>query len=314
MKVSIIVPVYNGFSYLKKCLDSLINQTYKNIEILIVNDGSTDDSLKILNKYQKKDNRIILIDKQNEGQAKARNLALSKASGEYILFVDCDDYIELSMVEDLIKIAIKENSDIVSSDLKCINEDGNSFIIKGMQNVSNDNSINFLLSDPGPCAKLFKISFLNKNNFKFLENRIYEDLATIPVLATKTKNISYINSSYYNYIIHNNSTMKQKKFNSKLNDIFYSIENLSKQINGYEEELEYIYIKHLLHDASLRFLNFNCKESKLSQKKIINIMKTKYSNWEKNKYLNLMSKKEILLTKLIYRNMSFIYKLYRKVC
>lgn len=314
MKVSIIVPVYNGFSYLKKCLDSLINQTYKNIEILIVNDGSTDDSIKILNKYQKKDNRIILIDKQNEGQAKARNLALSKASGEYILFVDCDDYIELSMVEDLLKIAIKENSDIVSSDLKCINEDGNSFIIKGIQNVSNDNSINFLLSDPGPCAKLFKTSFLNKNNFKFLENRIYEDLATIPVLATKTKNISYINSSYYNYIIHNNSTMKQKKFNFKLNDIFYSIENLSKQINGYEEELEYIYIKHLLHDASLRFLNFNCKESKLSQKKIINIMKTKYPNWKKNKYLNLMSKKEILLTKLIYRNMSFIYKLYRKVC
>lgn len=314
MKVSIIVPVYNGEKYLKKCLNSIVNQTYRNIEIIIINDGSTDDSLGIINNYIDNDERISLIDKENEGQAKARNIALKKTTGNYILFVDCDDYIESNMVEDMLALAIKNNCDIVSCNLKCICDNGEEHIIKGMKNISDNNRINFMLSDPGPCAKLFKTSFLRKQKFKFLENRIYEDLAVIPSLALYTKQIDYIACSYYNYVIHNNSTMKQTEFTPKLNDIFFSIGHLERCFNGkYQDELEYIYIKHLLHDASLRFLNFNCKESTQSLNKIISLMKKKYPKWCRNKYINLMSKKEIIITKLIYKKLYFVYKMYRKV-
>jgi len=314
IKVSVIIPVYNGEKYLKKCLDSVVNQTYDNIEIIIINDGSIDNSLNIIKSYSKKDKRIKLIDKINEGQAKARNIALENVTGDYCLFVDSDDYIELNMISDLLEVANTNNSDIVSSDLMRIYENGSKSVMIGFQKITDDNNINFMLSDPGPCAKLFKTKFLKEQNFTFLEKRIYEDLAIIPSLAINARQIDYINNAYYNYIIHKNSTMNQTSFNKKLNDIFYSLENLKNNFDSkYIEELEYIYIKYLLHDASLRFLNFNCKESKQSLNKIINIMHKEYPNWKNNKYLYLMNKKELILTKIIYNKLYFIYNIYRKV-
>lgn len=97
-KVSIIVPVYNVEEYLVKCLDSLVNQTLKEIEIICINDGSTDNSLEILNTYAQKDSRITIIDKKNEGVSAARNTGLNISKGEYIMFVDSDDYLELPNV------------------------------------------------------------------------------------------------------------------------------------------------------------------------------------------------------------------------
>lgn len=106
--VSIIVPVYNAGKYLKKCLDSIINQTYEHIEIILINDGSTDNSLDIINQYLEIDKRIILIDKKNEGVSKSRNLGLSIANGSYVTFVDSDDFIELTMIEKLV-FSIEDN-------------------------------------------------------------------------------------------------------------------------------------------------------------------------------------------------------------
>ena len=314
MKISIIVPVYNGEKYLERCLNSLVNQTYKNIEIIVVNDGSIDNSLNILNDYKKKDNRFIIINKKNEGQAIARNIGINHSSGDYILFVDCDDYIDLGMIENLYRIAQKEKADIVVCNLETINDIGKRDIILGFSHITCDDKKNFVLSDPGPAAKLFKSKMLKKSNFKFFENHIYEDLATIPSLAVWADKIAYIDEAYYKYVIHDNSTMNQTKFNNKLNDIFDSLENLSTLLDDkFEEELEFIYIKHLLHDASLRFLKFNNKQSKESLNKVINVMKNKYPKWMNNKYLDSFSKKELLLTKIIYKRMFWAYRLYRKV-
>ena len=101
--VSIIVPVYNTEKYLKKCLDSLVNQTYKDFEIIVVNDGSTDKSSNIISKYQKKYKNIILIDKENEGLSMARNRGVQKSSGKYIIFVDSDDYVSNKLLEEVDK-------------------------------------------------------------------------------------------------------------------------------------------------------------------------------------------------------------------
>ena len=111
--VSIIVPVYNVEKYLSKCIESLINQTYTNIEILLINDGSTDNSKKICEQFKEKDSRIKLINKENGGLSDTRNKGLQEAIGKYIAFVDSDDYINENTVEDNLKTAIEKNADIV---------------------------------------------------------------------------------------------------------------------------------------------------------------------------------------------------------
>lgn len=113
--VSIIMPVYNVGEYLKDCLDSVINQTYTNIEIICVNDGSTDNSLEILKEYKNKDSRIVIIDKANGGLVSARKVGVEAAKGEYSIYIDSDDWIELNMIEELVNEVRKTNADIVTS-------------------------------------------------------------------------------------------------------------------------------------------------------------------------------------------------------
>ena len=111
-KISIIVPVYNVEKYLKTCLDSIINQTYQNLEIILVDDGSTDNSGEICEEYRKTDSRIILIHKENEGLSMARNFGLDIASGDYISFVDSDDFIARNMMEALYNRLLETQSDM----------------------------------------------------------------------------------------------------------------------------------------------------------------------------------------------------------
>ncbi len=112
-KVSIIIPIYNAEKYIKRCIDTIINQTYKNIEIIIINDGSTDNSINLINKYKNKDNRIIVINQKNAGVSVARNNGIKKSDGKYVMFVDIDDWIELTMVEEMVKIIKEQEVDIV---------------------------------------------------------------------------------------------------------------------------------------------------------------------------------------------------------
>lgn len=116
--VSVIIPVYNTEKYLKRCLDSVLNQSYTDIEVIVVNDGSTDNSLQILKEYEKNDNRIKLIDQQNQGVSSARNTGLENVNGEYIIFIDSDDWVESNMFELLV-----ENMSVSNSDISCCQYD-----------------------------------------------------------------------------------------------------------------------------------------------------------------------------------------------
>ena len=112
-KISVIIPVFNSSLYLDHCLSTVVNQTLKDIEIILIDDGSTDDSLNVIKNYAKKYNNIKYTSKENEGQAIARNIGIQMSSGEFITFIDSDDYIELNMLEKLYNIAKSDNSDIV---------------------------------------------------------------------------------------------------------------------------------------------------------------------------------------------------------
>ena len=119
-KISIIVPVYQAEKYISKCIESIVNQTYKNLEIILIDDGSTDRSGEICDEYGKKDNRIVVVHNKNKGVSVARNCGLDIATGDYITFVDSDDYIDLQMYSEMMKVVEKYSCDVVMCD--CIKE------------------------------------------------------------------------------------------------------------------------------------------------------------------------------------------------
>lgn len=308
-KVSIIVPIYNTEKYLKKCLDSLVNQTLKDIEIILINDGSTDNSQNIIDNYcAKYSSKIKSFTKENSGQASARNLGITKATGQYIGFVDSDDWIELNMYEKLYNKATEDNLDIVCCNMFLI-VNGIKQKCASRLTYPNDITKNYIINECDPCNKIFKKNLLLNNNIVFLENRIYEDLAMIPTLALYTNKIGYIDCYLYNYLIRKGSTMNQTKYNKKLEDIFYVMEELSNKFkNNFSEELEFLYIKHLLHEASLRFLGY--KGCKKQLKRISLLMKKSFPNWKNNKYFKQESPKYKMLCKALYENNIFFIKIY----
>ena len=305
-KVSVIVPIYNVEKYLKKCLDSLVGQTLKDIEILAINDGSPDNSQKIVDEYVKKYDNIKSYIKENGGQSDARNFGLEKAKGDYIVFVDADDWIDKDFLKVMYENAKAHNSDIVICDFEEIYENGVTKIKKEIDKNIEDIQKAYMIAMPGFCNKMFKKDFLIKIDFKFINNIFYEDLAIYPIVAAKTNNISYIDRALYKYRIRQGSTMNQQKNTKRLLDIFKvfeyiesGMESISNKENFYEE-IEYIYINHLLHAASLRFIKYKDENENLI--KISKIMKTKYPKWRKNKYYKKENWKYKLICYLLYKN------------
>ena len=125
VKISVVLPVYNVANYLRKCLDSLVNQTFKDFEVICVDDGSTDKSTKILEEYQKKDNRIKILQQQRGGAGAARNLGLGHAQGKYVQFLDSDDYFESNLLEEMYTRAEKYDADLVVCSSKKVDDEGN---------------------------------------------------------------------------------------------------------------------------------------------------------------------------------------------
>lgn len=303
-KVSVIIPVWNVEQYLKKCLDSLVNQTFKNIEIIIINDGSPDNSQSIIDEYKKKyPDLIVPYIKDNGGQASARNMGLKKAKGEYITFVDSDDWVDTEMIEKMYNKAISTNSDIVVCNAYSVIDDkiGNLEIFK-----SNDldSHKRYIINCPGACwGQLIKKDIIINNDLYFLEHHFYEDIAVMPALCLYAKKISYLNENLYYYLIRTGSTMKQTKYSASLEDIFDSLDYLSNifiKNNVYEKyyaELEYTYIEHLLHAASLRFFQFE-KYDQLD--KVISIMNNRFPKWKSNVYYKKQSLKYKIVCNLFY--------------
>ncbi len=217
-KISIIIPVYNVERYIEECLDSVINQTYKNLEILIINDGSTDRSLEICRKYKKKDKRIRLINQKNMGVAYCRNLGLKKVTSAYVMFVDSDDYIEENMVATLYKLLKSNNSDIAMCAFKNILD------FSYESNLINDSSFSFdtcvlegekkfqFLYDKNVDMKLCSVVIWNKlykkdifKNIKYPDNTIHEDEAMAHVILNRANKIVFTSKKLYNYRKRENS-------------------------------------------------------------------------------------------------------------
>ncbi len=310
-KVSIIVPVYNSEKYLDKCLKSLINQTLKDIEIVLVNDGSTDNSVKIIEKYLK-DERIKLFNKENGGQASARNLGLTKAKSDYIIFIDSDDYVNKDMCEKLYKFIKKDNYDIVLADYYIVTNTDKKYVTMLHKESGEVNFHEYLQTAVCPWNKIYKRTFLINNDFKFPEGIIYEDFASIPTLIKYNPKIGYLNEAFVNYVHGDVSTMRGEVYKEKFENIFPASAFLYDNLKDmpYQDELEYLFIYHLLYLGSLNFYRFNKYEH---IDKIAKFMKEKFPHWGKNKYLAKKTKKEKLLMWLFYHKQYKLIKLGQKL-
>lgn len=207
--VSIIVPVYNTSKYLEKCLESLKNQTLKNIEIIVVDDGSTDESLKIAKKIAKDDKRIKVFHKQNGGLSSARNYGIEKATGDFIGFVDSDDYVEENMFETLLDMVIENNANMSICGWYVVeNDERRKCPFECDRTVLNDEqAIDMLLNhvsfDNFACNKLFHRSLFD--DIKFPVGELLEDLSTIYQLIHKAKRVVVDSVPLYYYVLHHNS-------------------------------------------------------------------------------------------------------------
>ena len=202
IKLSIVVPVYNVEKYLTKCLDSLINQTYSNLEIICVNDGSKDNSLKILNKYKENDKRIIVIDKKNGGVSSARNAGIDASSGEYITFVDSDDYIDTDAYENCLKIIRERNPDILA--FNYITEPDNNIVAdySDGETFSRFDCFKNVFHIHGYiCNKIFRRSIIINENIRCAETVDFtEDNLFLKMIFPHTNLILGCGAPYYHYV------------------------------------------------------------------------------------------------------------------
>ena len=233
-KVSIIVPVYNTSSKLHKCLDSLVNQTIKDIEIIIVNDGSTDNCEQVVNEFKIKYNNIIkYYYKINEGVAKARNFGIKKANSDYIFFVDSDDYIDTRLIERVMPY-INENVDLIKFKLQRVDEyekilekvDGHCFEKITGQEAFNKLYCKDVLID-SPCVYIIKKELFTENNFKF-NGTYHEDFGLIPLVIVSAKSVVSIPDCLYSYIQSTNSLMRNDDYDKtlkKMDDVLFHYDN-----------------------------------------------------------------------------------------
>lgn len=209
MRFSIIIPVYNVKNYLDKCIKSILNQAFDNYEIILVNDGSTDDSGKICDEYAKKDNRIRVIHKKNEGVSQARNDALKIANGEYIIFVDSDDcLLELSLESVNKCIDEYKNPDIIINRVVSYYEEDDEYIeckykfdIENLKNKSSTEVLGILYDMPdfwsAPWVFVLKRKYIQDNNLYFIKGLLHEDEEWTPRVILNAKNIGFNNQVFY---------------------------------------------------------------------------------------------------------------------
>lgn len=308
-KVSVIVPVYNVEKYIEECLNSLVNQTLEEIEIIIVNDGTKDDSMKIVKKFQERyPKKIVCLEKDNGGLSDARNYGISYAKGEYIAFLDSDDYVERNMYKDMYELAKKEESDMVECD----------FYWKYPNKTKIDTGAIYhdkkeMLEKVRVIAwnKLIKRKILEKTKIEFPKGYRYEDVEFTYKLIPHLKKVSFLKRPYIYYVQREDSISNlQNEKTKEIFDVLDHVINYYKEKNiydEYKEQLEYIYTRYLLCSSLIRIVKINDKETR---KRLLKMtwtnLNTKFPNWKKNNLLKKKNKKNFYMRTLN----KFTYKIY----
>lgn len=234
-KVSIIVAVYNVEKYIRRCLDSLQSQSHRNIEILLVDDGSKDESGKVCDEYAVNDTRFIVIHKENGGVSKARQAGLDAATGDYIIHADPDDYVETNMIEELLAEAVNKQTDIISCDFYL---DGK-YYKQGYKDEKDFLAKIINIGIISACWNvLVKRSFIVKHNIRFTPDWINqsEDFLFMARLLTAGATATHLNKAFYYYWSYNSNSLSNKRSLMKIKSLIATVEELEKIVdqNNYD--------------------------------------------------------------------------------
>ncbi len=305
VKVSLIVPVYKTEKYLNKCIDSILNQTLKDIEVIIINDGSPDNSETVIKKYN--DSRIKYFKQKNHGIGKTRNLGIEKSQGEYIAFVDSDDYLDLHFCEYLYNKCYKDNCDVALCDYyeerdSITRVNFKTFKDTNLQKTpSLINNINL-----GPCNKLYKRSLLIENNILFEEKLKYEDAPFVVKALLNAKKIGKLDEALTYYVIHKKSqtTIRDERIFDIIKIVNIIDNEMSKYVNMHEAKVNLITMILLDYTIQQRYV----KDKKMRNKFIdeaFSYLDKMDKKWSKCFYL-----KKIPLSKRIVKSNKFLTKIY----
>ena len=305
--ISVIVPCYNVEKYVSMCIESLINQTYSNLEIILVDDCGTDNTAKILREYVKKDKRIKLIkNEKNSGLSFSRNVGLKEANGNYIGFIDSDDYVSLDFYEKLMQSIKKNHSQVAICDMKIVYEETNEEQLSKCYTGNKFSLINVINNGlaASACNKLFKKEIISK--YEFEVGKVNEDIAVVIPALVNSKKISYAKDVYY-YYIQRGGSIQNSGFSDKRFDIFYGVDTTLDRINGsknYEEikeSLIYNQIIVLLIYLIPKIKKFNRRKYVLKR---YNELATKYSIRRNHYFWNFLESsgmKHRLYYKLLFK-------------
>ena len=309
-KVSVIVPIYNVEGYIEKCLETLVNQTLDDIEIILVNDGSKDNSALIAKKYlEKYPEKIVYLEKENGGLSDARNYGMPYAKGEYIAFLDSDDYVEKDMYEKMYEIAKKENSDMVECDFYWEYPDKKKEDIGKIYSGKNE-----MLEKIRVVAwnKLIKREILEKTKIQFPKGYRYEDVEFTYKLIPYLEKVSFLKKPCIHYMQRQGSISNtQNERTKEIFDVLEHVIDYYKQNNFFEKyknELEYVYIRYAFCSSLLRIVKIEDEniQEQLLQTTWENV-NTKFPNWKKNPILKKNKSLKDLYLKTINKT---TYKIY----
>lgn len=312
-KISVIVPIYNVEKYLGRCIDSILEQNYENVELILINDGSTDNSESIINTYlEKNPNTIKYIKKENSGLSDTRNVGIEAATGDYIMFIDSDDYIEKNLLNSL-KQYIDEEIEIIKFKAQTVTENGEK--IKVMQGPIFD-----VTSGAEAFSKmcfedelmetawlyLYKTELIKQNNFKFAKGLYHEDFGLIPLVIVKAKTFVSTDICGYNYVQSSNSitrTLDYAKTTKKVFDTLIHYDNTVKEIEKYQLDIKTKENVKIFYTNSI-LLRINDLQKKDRKKFIKEIRKRKMA-----KNIKVRNAKQLLKRILLEINISLYLKL-----
>ncbi|UOY06093.1 glycosyltransferase [Muricauda sp. SCSIO 64092] len=264
-KISIIVPVYNAERFLKRCVDSILNQTYGNFELILINDGSTDSSGHICNEYSAKDKRVLVINQKNQGAATARSAGLDKCSGDFIGFVDSDDWMHPKMLEIMMGVALKENLDIVECDIIETKNDQVEFPEINTYNYRIENyleAIKRIIKNTqfSNWRRIYSRSVIG--NYRYTLNKTSEDVFLTIDIVKKVDKLAYIDAKLYYYYYNESGTTHSAYSIDKLDSVEAGL-YVQKTINENEKDSELLMItqKHILGKLLMHYkkLNYNAE-------------------------------------------------------
>ena len=317
-KVSIIVRFYNVENYIEKCLETLVNQTLKDIEIILVNDGSKDRSIDIVNKFLKQyPEKIVYLEKENGGLSDARNFGIPHAKGEYIAFLDSDDYVEKDMYENMYELAKKEDSDMVECD----------FYWEYPDKLKKDEGIIYhgkkeMIEKVRVVAwnKLIKKEILEKSDVKFPKGLRYEDVEFTYKLVPYIEKVSFLKKPCVHYVQREGSiSNKQNERNKEIFDVLDNVINYYKEkkiYDTYKDELEYVYVRYAFCSSLLRIVKIKDEDI---QQKLLDLtwdnVNNKFPNWKNNPILkNNKSLKNLYLKHIRLRIKCYYLQLVCQLC